>query len=67
MALSAILFCLLHQLARGLGLTKLPFDAAEYPPLLRNVFFSQSLRDFWGYRWHALFTVGRARTLSRDV
>lgn len=29
-----------------------PFDARAWPPLLRNPLLSDSLADWWTYRWH---------------
>jgi hypothetical protein len=52
----SVYVCMLCRIARSLPLPAVlrpePFDARSWPPLLRSPLQSDSLADFWTYRWH---------------
>lgn len=50
--------CLVQTALYKCGLVARPFDATEYPPLGQWPWRLESIKDFWGHRWHRMITVG---------
>ncbi|KAI6130072.1 membrane bound O-acyl transferase family-domain-containing protein [Pisolithus croceorrhizus] len=44
-----------YDIATLFGVTVLRQDPAQWPPVFDKPWKTDSLRDFWGYRWHQLF------------
>ncbi|KAI5980690.1 hypothetical protein F5J12DRAFT_917367 [Pisolithus orientalis] len=46
---------LIYDIATLIGVIVLRQDPAQWPPVFDKPWKADSLRDFWGYRWHQLF------------
>ncbi|KIO04294.1 hypothetical protein M404DRAFT_143647 [Pisolithus tinctorius Marx 270] len=46
---------LIYDIATLIGVIVLQQDPAQWPPIFDKPWKADSLRDFWGYRWHQLF------------
>ncbi|KAI5997687.1 membrane bound O-acyl transferase family-domain-containing protein [Pisolithus orientalis] len=44
-----------YDIGTFFGVTVLQQDPAQWPPVFDKPWKADSLRDFWGYRWHQLF------------
>ncbi|KIK26735.1 hypothetical protein PISMIDRAFT_675660 [Pisolithus microcarpus 441] len=46
---------MMYDIATFFGVTVFQQDPAQWPPVFDEPWRADSLRDFWGYRWHQLF------------
>lgn len=46
---------MMYDIATLFGVTVLRQDRAQWPPVFDKPWKADSLRDFWGHRWHQLF------------
>ncbi|KAI6009032.1 membrane bound O-acyl transferase family-domain-containing protein [Pisolithus marmoratus] len=46
---------MMYDMATIVGVTVFQQDPAQWPPAFDKPWKADSLRDFWGYRWHQLF------------
>ncbi|KAI6138127.1 membrane bound O-acyl transferase family-domain-containing protein [Pisolithus tinctorius] len=46
---------MMYDIATLFGVIVLQQDRAQWPPVFDKPWKADSLRDFWGYRWHQLF------------